>query len=104
MPRKRGDRNLVETQIAKLRALGYIITAPEGKTHEQTAVDAAIPEQGGAVADVVKAAKPVTFEVPKAKPKGKGVNYICGVRICGYSQRTPFVRCPKCGATNEWGE
>ena len=104
MPRKRGDRNLVDTQIAKLRALGYVITGGEGKKHEQTTVDAAIPEQGAAVVDVAKATKPVTFELPKAKPKGEITRYICGVRICGYSQRTPFVRCPKCGATNEWGE
>ena len=104
MPRKRGDRNLVDTQIAKLRALGYVITAPEGKTHEQTAVAAAIPEQGGAVADVAKATKPVTFELPKAKLKGEAVNYICGIRICGYRQRTPFAWCPKCGASNDWGE
>ena len=104
MPRKKGDRNLVDTQIAKLRALGYIITAGEGKKDEQTAVDVAIPEQGAAVGDVAKTTKPITFELPKTKPKGEITNYICGVRICGYSQRTPFVRCPKCGATNDWGK
>lgn len=26
----------------------------------------------------------------------------CGVKICGYSQATPFSPCPNCGANLEW--
>jgi rubrerythrin len=38
-----------------------------------------------------------TMEVKKDKD-----TYTCGVKICGYTQDSPFEVCPKCGTVNKW--